>query len=334
MILVTGGTGMLGSHILLQLSTIGIEFKALKRTSSSLKICKSVFTYYKKKPLFDKINWVEGDVNDIQSLILAMQNCTKVIHAAAIISFSPSDVELMRKVNIEGTANIVNVALSLGVKKLGYISSIAALGRNTTNKIVNEECYFTPSKKESNYALTKYYAEQEVWRAREEGVDVIIINPSVILGPGDWDKGSSKIFQKIYNGLKFYTDGSTGYVDVVDVAETMIKLVQSNIKNERFIVNGVNLSYKDAFDQIADCFGKPKSSIKVGFFLKEIAWRTESIFSFFSGKKSLITKETANSAMTNSAFSSRKIKETIRFEFTPFQETVKKYCDWFKEDLR
>ena len=238
MIFVTGGTGLVGSHILLKLAQQGEKFKALKRISSSLKVCKSVFDYYNANDLFHQIYWVSGDVNDIQSLENAMKDCSLVLHCAAMVSFSSSDAELIRKVNVEGTANVVNVAISMGVKKLGYISSIAALGRNSTDQIVDEECYFKPTLKESNYALSKYYSEQEVWRGGQEGLDVVIVNPSVILGPGNWAKGSSQIFQKINSGLKYYTSGSTGYVDVIDVSDAIIKLLFSDVRNERFIVNG------------------------------------------------------------------------------------------------
>ena len=334
MIFVTGGTGLVGSHILLKLSQDGKPFKALKRLSSSLNICRNVFSEYNQAELFTRINWVDGDVNDIPSLEIAIQNCDYILHCAAIVSFHPSDAGLLKKVNIEGTANVMNVALTSSVKKVGYISSIAALGRNSTEGIVDEDCHFTSTKLVSNYAFSKYYAEQEVWRASQEGLDVVIINPSVILGPGDWTKGSSQIFQRIHKGLKFYSTGSTGYVDVVDVANALISLLFSEIKNERFIVNGANLKYRDIFDRIAESFDKPKATIRVSPLLKEIAWRLEVIRSFVSGKNPLITKETANSAMTEVSYSTEKIIKTIGFIFTDIGITIKKYCDWYIKDLK
>jgi len=334
MIFVTGGTGLVGSHILLRLAKEGMPFKALKRETSSLQICENVFSYYNAKDLFAKINWAKGDVLDIPSLEDAMEDCMKALHCAAIVSFHPAEAELMRKVNIEGTANVANVALSKGIKKLGYISSIAALGRNSTVGIVDEECYFKATKLDSNYALSKYYAEQEVWRASQEGLDVVIVNPSVILGPGDWDKGSSQIFQKIHSGLKFYTTGSTGYVDVMDVANSLVDLLFSSVKNERFIVNGANLKYRDCFDRIAVELGTPKASIKVTPFLKELAWRFEAIRSFITLKPPLLTKETANSTMTDGAYSTKKIKKEIDFQFTAIETTIEKYANWFLADLK
>ena len=334
MIFVTGGTGLVGSHIVLELSQRGEKFKALKRDSSCFTICENIFKYYGAEDLFKKINWVFGDVNDIPSLTDGMQNCDQVLHCAAVVSFQSSDAELLKKVNVEGTANVVNVALNSGIKKIGFVSSIAALGRNTTEGIIDEECHFKKTKLDSNYALSKYYAEQEVWRASHEGLEVVIVNPSVILGPGDWNKGSSQIFQKINSGLRFYTQGSTGYVDVVDVANSLVTLLFSDIKNERFIVNGANLKYRDCFDRIAVAFNKPKATIKVTPLLKEIAWRLEFLRSYFLGTKALLTRETSSSAMTNSAFSTAKIKEAINFNFTDIDATIKKYADWFIKDLK
>ena len=186
---------------------------------------------------------------------------------------------------------------------------------------------------ESNYSLSKYYSEQEVWRASQEGLDVVIINPSVILGPGDWTKGSSQIFKKLYKGLSFYTTGSTGYVDVIDVANCAIQLLLSDIKNERFIINGENLTYRKLFDMISEKFGNQKATIKVTPLSKEIAWRIEWIRSSILGGKPFLTRETANSAMKNSSYSTQKIEDTIGYNFTPIKKSVEKYCQWFLKEI-
>ena len=329
MIFVTGGTGLVGSHILLRLAQAKKEFKALKRKGSSLDVCYKIFHYYGEQEAFKSINWFEGDINDITSLEEGMENCNMLLHCAGLVSFQSVDVDLLNKVNIEGTFNVMNIALSKKVNKVGYVSSIATLGRNSTNKMVDEETHFKITRHESNYAISKYYAEQEVWRACAEGLDVIIVNPSVILGPGNWDKGSSKIFQKIFNGLKFYTKGATGYVDVIDVADALLKLMFSDIKNQRFILNGANLKYRDCFNRIARRMGKPESTIEVGNILKSIAWRLEYIKSFLLGTTPLLTKETANSAMRSHKFSANKISQKLNFSFTDIDDTINKYSDWF-----
>jgi len=332
MIFVTGATGLVGSHVILKLAQQKKSFKALKRSSSTLEVCRKIFQYYNLEKSFEKINWIDGDLNNISSLEQGMKGCDLLLHCAAIVSFSSSDIEDLKKVNIEGTSNLMNVALSLGIKKVGYISSVASLGRNTTDKIVDEQCFFTATNNESNYSISKYFSEQEVWRASAEGLDVVIINPSIILGPGDWNKGSSQIFQKIYNGLKFYTSGSSGFVDVIDVAESLLQLLFSDVKNERFIINGANLKYRDCFDRIAKALGKPKAKIRVTPFLKEIAWRIELVKSFITGKKPLLTKESANSSMRSSSYSTDKIKHALNFKFTDIEVTIDKYAKWFISD--
>ena len=330
MIFVTGGTGLVGSHILMELVKKGRTFKALKRKTSSLEICKKVFKYYNISDKFNSINWVEGDIIDIVSLGEHIAACEYVIHAAAMLSFhGKKDQKFLEKINIEGTQNIVNISIDCNIKKMVYVSSIAALGRNSTNDTIDEECYFQHTKLDSHYAISKYYAEQEVWRGAQEGLDVVILNPSVILGAGNWDKGSSQMFDKVFQGLKFYAPGGTGYVDVVDVARLVILLLNSKIKNERFIINAENLKYQYFFNQIAKNFNKPEAKIRVTHFLKELAWRVEAIKSFFTGKESLITKETANTSMTTKTYSSRKIKKATGFCFTPIDHSIKKYCDWY-----
>tara|TARA_B100001758_G_C18405636_1_gene611864 strand:- start:26 stop:1030 length:1005 start_codon:yes stop_codon:yes gene_type:complete len=333
MIFVTGGTGLVGAHILLELSNKGEDFIALRRENSSLLVCEMIFKYYNAQELFSKINWHNGDINDIISLEEGMQKCDFVIHAAALVSFVSSDVDRLKKINIEGTQNIVNIALKLNIKKLAYVSSIATLGIYNQGELIDEETHFVASKISSNYALSKYYAEQEVWRGYAEGLDVVIVNPSVILGPGEWSKGSSQIFQKIYNGLPFYSTGSTGYVDVNDVAIILVKLLFSKFNNQRYILNAANLTYQECFGRIADGLNKPRAKFKVNNFLKSLAWRFEAVRYFISGKRPLITKETANSAITKKAYSNEKICKQLNYKFTDINLTIQKYCDWFIRDL-
>lgn len=332
MILVTGGTGMLGAHLLLQLVEKDKKVRALKRRSSSLSITEKVFTYYQKPGLLKQIEWIEGDVLDIPSLELAIQGCTEVYHAAALVSFEKKNAQQMLDINVQGTANVVNVALTQNIQKLGHVSSIAALSRYEDENIVTEENYWKPNPHNSNYAISKYLSEQEVWRGIQEGLSAVIINPSVILGPGDWNKGSSQMFQKVWEGLKFYTAGGTGYVDVVDVARSLIELMESDVANERYIVNGDNVKFRTVFDWIAEDLGKPKATIKVTPLLKEIAWRLEAVRCFITRKSPLLTKETANSAMTTTRYSNQKLSD-FGFEHTPIRESVKRYADWFLKEF-
>ena len=333
MIFVTGGTGLVGAHVLLKLSLKNIPFVALKRESSKLDVCKKIFLKYNASKYFNNIKWINGDVTDVISLDEGMHECEYVIHCAGLVSFQDYDQELLYRINTLGTENVVNIALSKDIKKLIYISSIAALGRNSTSQIVTEDNYFQHSNVENHYSISKYYAEQEVWRASAEGLDVVILNPSVILGPGDWSRGSSQLFQKIYKGLPFYTNGATGYVDVLDVSSAALQLLFSPLKNERYILNGINISYKKAFALIAKKFNKKEATILVTPFIKELAWRLEKIRSFFTRKPPMITRQTANTSMRISSYSNEKIKKDLGFQFIDFKTTINNYCKWFIDDL-
>ena len=332
MIFLTGGTGLVGAHILLRLTESGQKIKALKRKRSSLTVIKNIFSHYKKTDLLQSIEWIEGDLLDLFSLQEGIKGCNTVIHCAAIVSFNPRDFKKMMKINIEGTANIANICLENNIDKLAYISSIATLN-DDKNHIRTEDSFWKESKSNSLYAKSKYLSEQEVWRGIEEGLNSIIVNPSVILGPGDWTKGSSQMFEKVWRGLKFYSSGSTGYIDVVDVAKCVVKLLEKEIINERFILNAENIKYRDIFDSIAVNLNKPKPHIKVSPLIKEIAWRIEWLKSFITNKSPLITKETANTAMKNKSFSNQKIIKALDYKFIPIEESIKHYSQWFLEEF-
>lgn len=331
MILVTGGTGLVGAHLLLELVKKNEKVRALKRHNSSLYIPEKIFAHYQKTDLLKRIEWVEGDVLEVPSLEEAMKGCKQVYHAAALVSFVPKEIKNMFNINVQGTANMVNVALAIGIEKLAYVSSIASLNRYEKNDLVSEENYWKPNSHNSNYAISKYLGEQEVWRGTQEGLSAVIINPSVILGPGDWNKGSSQMFQKVWEGLRFYTPGGTGYVDVVDVAKSLIKLMESKVKNERYIVNSENLAYRTIFDWISESMHKTKAHILVTPFLKEVAWRIEAFRCFLTGKNPLITKETARQAMGVTAYSNQKLID-FGYSFIPIKESVKKYSAWFLKE--
>lgn len=261
MILLTGGTGLLGSHIAYELVSKGEKIRALKRKGSSTALTEKIFRFYNSapQPLLEKIEWVEGDVLDLGSLEDALEGITHIYHSAAVVSFNPKEKEKMLQVNIEGAANIVNLAMHAGVKKVCHISSIATLGFTIDGTLINEDVWWKNDPSNSWYAISKYGAEQEVWRASEEGMDVVVLNPSFILGPGDEKRTSTEVFGAMKKGNSWYTLGENGYVDVRDVAAAAVKLMESEIKNERFVLSAVNLSYRDFFDKILTAFGKPKT---------------------------------------------------------------------------
>ncbi|MDQ3051343.1 MAG: NAD-dependent epimerase/dehydratase family protein [Bacteroidota bacterium] len=320
MILLTGATGLLGSRILFDLVSMGFMVRAMKRDTSRMQC---VEHYFAAAPhLLKNIEWVNGDINDIYSLDSVMSGVNQVYHCAARVSFQPSDHDSMHHVNINGTANVVNVCLEKKVSKLCFVSSTAALGRTGEEPVVDESGSWKTSRLNSTYAISKYGAEREVWRGIAEGLNAVIVNPGVIIGPGNWKTDSSMLFRQVEAGLKFYTSGITGFVDVKDVSATMIKLMESAITSERFILVGENKPFRDVMDRIADKIGKSRPGVYAGPLLSGFAWRMEMMKSWLTGIKPVITRETARSANGKNFYSSEKIKSLLKIEFTPIMESI------------
>lgn len=336
MVLVTGGTGFVGAHLLLELLKNNQKVKAIKRNNSNLNLVKRIFSYYKEdvETLLSQIEWVDGDVLDVLSLQEAMENVEKVYHCAAVVSFSPKDRDNLFKTNIKGTANVVNTALQTRIKKLCFVSSIAAICRSESNELTSESTEWKSSKRNSTYAISKYEAEKEVWRGIEEGLNAVIVNPSVIIGPGDWNNGSAKIFDTLKNGTRFYTEGVNGFVDVRDVASVMYQLMESEIVNERFIVSSENLSYRELFTLILNEYDIKPPTIKALGILLEAAWRFEKLRGGLLKTRPLITKETVNTAQNQYFYSTEKLQKAIDFKFTPVKEIIQLTAALYKKEKR
>ncbi len=331
MVFVTGGTGMLGAYLLYYLTLQNEQVVAIRRESSSMQVLENVFTALSKntKQQLEKIKWHIADINDYHSLVEAMQGSRQVYHAAAIVSFDARDKKLMLYNNVQGTANIVTAALDLKIEKLCHVSSIASLGESTDNEAIDEESKSNGSAKRSNYSQSKYLSEMEVWRGINEGLEAVIVNPSVILGIGDWKNGSSSMFSQVEKGFKFYTKGGTGFVDASDVAQCMIKLTNSEISNQRFVLNSENLPYRKVFDLIAENLNKPKAQYYANRFMSGIAWRASGLISAISGKKPLLTKETVLAANNTKAYSNKKIKQSIEHDFTKIEDSINEISQFF-----
>ncbi len=324
MILVTGGTGLVGAHLLLQLTINGDKVRALYRNEKNLLKTKNLFDLYEKSDLFDLIEWVPGDINNIPSLEIAFNGITKVYHCAAVISFDPNDEKMLRKINIEGTANIVNFCLSNCIQKLCHVSSTAALGDlSESENIKTEETEWNPEKPHSDYAISKYGAEMEVWRGQQEGLDIVIVNPGVIIGPGFNDQGSGKLFKKVEEGLSFYTTGTTGFIAITDVIFAMNELMESSIRNERFILISQNVVYRDILYTIADTIQAKRPRYEATPLLLEIGWRINWFLAKSLKIKNSLTKITARSSYTTTMFSNEKIKKAINMEFKDIHTYIK-----------
>jgi len=336
MILVTGGTGLVGSHLLYKLVSENKHVKAIYRRQHTLERVKHVFSYYAKnhKELYDKIEWIEADLNDIPSLELAFKDVDYVYHCAAFVSFEPNKYYQLRNINIEGTSNIVNLCVSNNIKKLCYISSIAAIGHEPNpNQLITEKTEWNPEDDNSVYAITKYGAEMEVWRGSQEGVPVVIINPGIILGPGYWKGGSSgNLFRLIHKGLKYYTSGISGYVDVWDVCDIMFKLMHSDIINERFILISENLSFNEFQKKVAHSLEVKPAKKEAGHFILEIGWRLDWLISNLFGRRRKLSKQLAKSVRTITVYDNSKIKDALKIEFCSIDNSVDKVSKYYLKD--
>jgi len=259
MIMVTGGTGFVGAHLLYHLTKEGKRVKALKRPGSDVKWVKKIFSYYSKNPeeQFGLVEWVEGDILDNYSLTEAFDGVDQLYHTAAMVSFHASDREKVIKTNVEGTANVVNAALEKNIGKMCYVSTVGVLGRDDTKDLTDEDTQLKTSSGSSVYSKSKYEAEREVWRGIAEGLNAVIVNPSIIVGPGNWQAGSSQVFETMWKGLKFYTGGMNGFVDVNDLVKAMIILMEGDYSGERYIISAENVSYKQFFEWMARAMDLP-----------------------------------------------------------------------------
>jgi nucleoside-diphosphate-sugar epimerase len=264
----------------------------------------------------------------------AMHSCHAVIHAAAVVSFNSRDHHLMNEANIEGTRNVVNAAIENNIQRFVHISSVSALGRTAMAQMVSEEKKWEETKSNTYYATTKYYAEIEVWRGFSEGLNGVILNPSTILGFGDWNNSSCAIFKNAYKGFPWYTEGINGFVGVADTAECVVRLLQSEIKERRFIVNAANWNFQQLLNTMAEGFGKSKPHRKATPFLGEIAWRLEGLKHLFADGKPLLTKESARVAHSKTSFDNSAILTALSgFSFTPLETVIKNSCEKYKQAI-
>lgn len=315
MIFVTGASGLVGSHLIQSLLSKGKVVSAL---------------YRKHIPIFEgneKVIWRQGDILDVFSLEDALEGVTQVYHCAAVVSFAPGEKETMLHANQSGTANVVNVCIDKKIQKLVFVSSVAALGRIRKEVAVDETMYWTPETSNSVYGQSKYLAEMEVWRGMAEGLNVAVVNPVIILGAGDWTKGSSEIFKSAYDAFPWYTEGVSGFVDVLDVVDAMQLLMDSEVSGQRYIISAENVPYRAIFTQIAKAFHKSPPTRKVTPLIAAIVWRLEALKGWITGKTPLLTKETAATAQAVVHFNNTKFLEAFpSFKYRSINESIQRVC--------
>jgi nucleoside-diphosphate-sugar epimerase len=324
-IFITGSTGFLGSYIVRKLHYNGYQhLYCLKRKPSSLELVADVSA---------NVTWVEGDILDLPFLTECLEGMDVIIHSAAMVNFNTSQRKQMLHTAIEGTANLVNLAMQHGIKKFVHISSVAALGRKKVEENITENTIFSHSKYDTSYALSKFLAEQEVWRAYAEGLNVTVLNPSLILGAGRWNESSIQIIKKIHNGLPFYPSGSTGWVDVRDVAHAVSTCLTEQFNGERYIISSENATYKQVFGHIAALLKKSPPAFLLGKKMGAILWRLEAIKSFLSRQQPIITQETIQSTSTLSSYDNTKSINALGMNYMPLESTISACCAAFVNTL-
>lgn len=337
MVLITGGTGLVGSHLLYALLKRGETVRATKRNSSNLADVELSFSFYgdDAKNLLSTVEWVDVDLLNPAEVDELFIDVDRVFHCAATVSFKPSDKQRMIEENPAMTANLVNAALAHNVLHFAYTSSIAALGRNKgPNDFTNEETEWKSGPQNSNYSISKYLSELEVWRGIEEGLCAAMVNPTIILGAANWNQSSSAIFKRYASGFKYYTTGKNGFVDVRDVVDALIKLSDERINQERFILVGENLAYRDMANKMATAFGQKPPSRQAKEWLSNLLWRIEKWRSILFNIAPLITKETARSARSTWQYNNKKAREKLGMNFRPIDQSIVEFAAFYKRELK
>lgn len=334
--LITGATGLVGAHVALQLLQQGKSVVAIKRNASDISKTKKLFSYYTtdSENLFNQIKWVDADISDIYALLDALEGIDTVYHCAGFVSFNYKQRKQIHAINTVGTANIVNACLEKKTKALCFVSSIATLQNPDITKNIDESVYWKSSPSASDYAISKYNGEREVWRGMEEGLNAVIVNPGIILGPGFWYQSSGKLIETCYKGNPFYTEGSSATIDAKDVATCMIQLTEQQHFGKRFVLTENNYSFKHILSEAHKALGKKEPYINAGKGLLITAKWLNSFMCMITGKEPIITKETITAGLEKNSFSNVRIKKTINFSFTPLQETLKFVSAAFLNDIK
>ena len=326
MILVTGGTGLVGAHLLFTLCKEETAVKATFRNENKIALVKKVFSYYSNQvdQLFEKIQWVKTDILDLPTLEQAFNDVHQVYHTAALVSFDPKEGKKMLTVNIEGTTNIVNLCIANAVEKLCFVSSIAALGQSVQGKPITEENEWT--RETTTYGASKHFAEMEVWRASQEGIPIVVVNPGIIIAPGLWKSSSGSFFYQAAKGPKYHLPGGTGFVSVKDVTAVMTQLMKSEISNERFILVSQNWTYNYFARLLAQGLKQPIPEKEIKFWMLGIFWRWDWMRSHLFGKRRRLSKAVARLFETHDSYDGSKIEKTLDFRYGNLENYVEECC--------
>ncbi|QNH62818.1 NAD-dependent epimerase/dehydratase family protein [Hymenobacter sediminicola] len=325
MIFVTGGSGLVGGFLIPALVARGLPVRAL---------------YRRQIPVLegaDVVEWVEGDLRDTTLLSTALKGVTHVFHCAGLVSYAPQDEEALLQVNVEGTAAIVDASLDRPGIRLCQVSSVAALGGGAAQareqagpdvlQVLDENTKWDLGAEHGAYATSKYLAELEVWRGISEGLQAVMVCPSVILGPADWERSSTRLFRYAWEQHRFYTPGSINVVDVRDVVAMMLRLtLELDVSGERYVLSGGSLLLSEFLSRAAACFGRKPPTVSVPDWAAEGIWRLEHARSVLTGARPLITKDTARAGRHPVLYRAEKVQQDTGLAFRPVPETIEWCC--------
>lgn len=329
-VVVTGATGLVGSHLLIRLVEEDNEIIALFRNDNAIKIVEQLFEYYGKSSKFSKISWQRADVLDQKLLFLLFENTTTVYHTAALVSFEKKDADRLYKTNVEGTKNVLSAVEKNQVSRLVFISSVASIRNKDEEGLFAADAIIDGGRDWTDYARSKMQSEELVLNAKEKGLSTIIVNPGVILGPGDITKSSTVIFNTIKQGLSFYTLGVNGFVDVRDVIDSVFKLQNIDLAKDRYVCVGDNIQFKKLFIIIANALGVKAPKFKANKLLLAIAWRVEFVLSKIQKRTPKITKDNTSSALGKIEYSSRNLISDTGIRFRSMKEASENAANFFK----
>lgn len=322
-ILVTGATGLVGSYLLRYLVQQGyVNVRATRRAESTMDLVESIL---------EKVEWVTLDILDVEAVEEVMVGVEWVFHCAALVSFDPADKAALYKINKEGTENVVNAALNAKIEKLLHVSSVATIGRDPKETMTSEKTKWDRNEMLTHYAKSKYLSEMEAWRGWAEGLDVVVVNPSTILGSGRWDKGTSVFFKLGWRSFSWFAGGSAGFVDVRDVARLMIQAMEKAASGQRFILSAENLSYKDLMEQIARHLGRPAATRRMPDWMKGLIWRWEWFVAWLHKSRPEITREVAVKVTSHYAYDNSKSVHTFDYAYQSVSDTIATIASQFKE---
>ncbi len=332
--LITGATGLIGAHVALRLLQQNKPVTAIKRPDSDTGKTKRLFSYYTTdyQELFSRIQWVNADITDIYSILDVLDGIDTVYHCAGFVSFDGKDRMQMHKVNATGTANMVNACLEKPVKAFCHVSSIATLQNPDITTNIDESVYWKSSPDASDYAISKYNGEREVWRGMEEGLRAVIVNPGLVLGPGFWEQSSGKLLSTCYKGTAFYTNGSSAAISATDTAACMIALTEKKTFSKRFVLTAHNYTFRELLSGLHQAFGKKEPSIEAGRFLLRLGLWLDALRSSFTGKERILTKATMHAGLAKNTFNNARIRETLDYRFAPLQETITFVCNTYLKE--